>query len=406
MNIWGEKVIGMADIIREKYQGEDFEDKIKQLIGMQQEGGFWDFKREWHANNVDLLHDIICMSNNQEQEDGYIIIGVDENSNYAISDVSNDPNRKTTQNIVDFLRTKQFAGAIRPKVLVTTMYVESKQVDVLIVINDNHTPYYLVSPYQGVFANNIYTRIMDTNTPKTSSADPVHVEWLWRKRFGLLSSPIERVCTYLGDPNDWLPSPDESTMMEYYVYAPEYTIEHVDAERDGYEYYLFGQTDSRPHWYDINIRYHQTLIASIGGVGLDGARLFTATPLTDFVYFGSPFEHKNGVEYKYFIDNSLEYAIYCYFVFRSNDRFEAQMANRRYMESVLVFKTQHEKSTFEQFALANQSRYEEGVSDDELPYFPELDEYDMDYFRKGYSNALISQMLLVEMREQHIAIEE
>lgn len=41
----------------------------------------------------------------------------------------------------------------------------------LLFRNDRNTPYYLIEQYQGVFANNIYAQIMDTNTPKNSSAD-------------------------------------------------------------------------------------------------------------------------------------------------------------------------------------------------------------------------------------------
>lgn len=50
--------------------------EIKALISLKQEGNFWDFKKEWHSNNSDLLHDIICMSNNlvnkDSDDDGYV----------------------------------------------------------------------------------------------------------------------------------------------------------------------------------------------------------------------------------------------------------------------------------------------------------------------------------------------
>ena len=66
------------------------EDKIAELIFLKQEGEYWDFKKEWHSNNADLLHDIICMSNNLTTEDGLIIIGIDESNNYSIVDISSD----------------------------------------------------------------------------------------------------------------------------------------------------------------------------------------------------------------------------------------------------------------------------------------------------------------------------
>lgn len=89
-----------------------FETEVRQLIGLQQEGEYWDFKKEWHQNKADLLHDIICMANNLSNQDGLIIIGVDEETDYSICDVINDPNRRKTQDIVSFLREKKFAGGV------------------------------------------------------------------------------------------------------------------------------------------------------------------------------------------------------------------------------------------------------------------------------------------------------
>ena len=71
-----------------------FEDKIFELIQLKQEGEYWDFKRQWHENKADLLHDIICMANNLSDNDGYIIIGIDEEKDYSIRDVKLDENRK------------------------------------------------------------------------------------------------------------------------------------------------------------------------------------------------------------------------------------------------------------------------------------------------------------------------
>ena len=50
--------------------------EIRELISLKQEGSYWDFKREWHSNNADLLHDIICYANNLVNRDCYIIIGI------------------------------------------------------------------------------------------------------------------------------------------------------------------------------------------------------------------------------------------------------------------------------------------------------------------------------------------
>ena len=84
----------------------DLVDIIRDLIASEKEGGYWDFKRQWYESNEDLLHDIICMANNLEDRDAYIIIGVDEENNFKINDVVGDLNRKNTQMLIDFLKDK------------------------------------------------------------------------------------------------------------------------------------------------------------------------------------------------------------------------------------------------------------------------------------------------------------
>ena len=110
-----------------------FETEVRQLIGLQQEGEYWDFKKEWHQNKADLLHDIICMANNLSNQDGLIIIGVDEENDYSICDVINDPNRRKTQDIVSFLREKKFAGGIRPTAYVQPVTLWKKTIDIIVI---------------------------------------------------------------------------------------------------------------------------------------------------------------------------------------------------------------------------------------------------------------------------------
>lgn len=56
----------------------DLQEEISQLIALRAEGGYWDFKEKWTDKKVDLLHDIICMANNQVGHDAYIIFGVSD----------------------------------------------------------------------------------------------------------------------------------------------------------------------------------------------------------------------------------------------------------------------------------------------------------------------------------------
>lgn len=196
---------------------------IKKLISLKQEGSYWDFKREWYSKDkkADLLHDIICMANNLSNREAYIIIGVDEENNYSLSSVKSDPNRKNTQQLVDFIREKPFAGGIRPIVHIENICFGEIEIDVIVIHNSNATPFYLTDKYQSVMQNNIYTRVMDSNTPINKSADLSHIETLWKKRFGLLSPPLERMMIYLKESNLWEFSPNDSCIEKmYYRFSP------------------------------------------------------------------------------------------------------------------------------------------------------------------------------------------
>lgn len=173
-------------------------EEILELISLKQEGSYWDFKKEWYevGKQADLLHDIICMANNLENRDAYIIIGIDEENEYRVNDMTNADNRKSTQMLVDFMRNKKFAGGIRPRVMVEIMQLETGIIDIIVIKNGYSTPYVLEESYQGVNANNIYTRVMDSNTPKNKTAEILHIEYLWKKRFRLLTTPFEQVFYY------------------------------------------------------------------------------------------------------------------------------------------------------------------------------------------------------------------
>ena len=161
------------------------------------------------------------------------------------------------------------------------------------------------------------------------------IEHLWKKRFGMLLTPIEKVKLYLKHPEDWENSPSQED-KKYYKFAPEYTIEHTfepEDHRDGYEYYLFAQTDSRPHWCDIRICYHQTVLADMGGVILDGGRYFTATPNTDGISLNR-YAHWD-VAYKYMIKGELNHLVHEFYYVDDGD--EARHAHNEYEGCLLFF---------------------------------------------------------------------
>lgn len=91
------------------------------------------------------------------------------------------------------------------------MTIEDKVLDIIVVKNTRNTPYYLSEQFEGVRAHHIYTRVMDTNTPKDKSADPDRVEKLWRKRFALDATAIDKAQYLLQTPDDWTTNDGDQT---------------------------------------------------------------------------------------------------------------------------------------------------------------------------------------------------
>ncbi|MDP4120083.1 MAG: ATP-binding protein [Bacillota bacterium] len=377
---------------------DSFIEEIVSLISLKKERSYFDIKREWYGNkDQDLLHDIICMANNLENKDAYIIIGVDEENDFNYIDVSTDKNRKNTQNIVDFLKDKKFAGGIRPTVYVKTIKIGSREIDIIVIKNDYYTPYFLTEGYKGVNPNNIYTRIQETNTPTNRSADICHIEQLWKKRFRLNETPLERVTYYLEFPKDWVYSEDE-TFLKYYKFAPEFKIEKIEVDRNRNAFYVFAQTNKDPYWYDINIYYHQTKLVSLGAVGLDGVNFFTPTALQEYIRFEKTPDYENfDITYSYFIRDSLEYIVHQYYL-NSGEYFD-EFAYMHFLECILIFNSESEKQGFEDYVRQNVNKFSDYSKDVQVPLFSELKGYIRDSTKKEYRDAIAINKMLKDFRK-------
>lgn len=183
-------------------------------------------------------------------------------------------------------------------------------------------------------------------------ADLNDVEYLWRKRFGIDLPALERMMIYLKNPDLWDCSPGSFDEKMYYRFSPEFTIETVmDDSKNGYQYYLFNQTDIHPRWYDINLYYHQTMLASLEGVSLDGGRYFTPSPRTDGISLTQ--YHNWDVAFKYYIKNSIEYIVHEFYYHPDGD--DETIAHNRFMKCILVFECDSEKENFKEYLNSRQS---------------------------------------------------
>ncbi|MBE6768092.1 MAG: ATP-binding protein [Ruminococcaceae bacterium] len=152
---------------------------IVSYINSKQEACHYDFKQEWHSasKDADLLHDILCLANNTDNADAYLIIGVTDSY-----DVVGVTDWKKSNEVFDYLRSKKFAGSRMPEIQIHKLYYKHRKIDVVEIKSSKNVPFYLAEKYRDVGVQ-IYTRVGDTNTPKNECANYNDVEALWRIHF-------------------------------------------------------------------------------------------------------------------------------------------------------------------------------------------------------------------------------
>ena len=287
-----------------------FEEEIFSLIDSQVEGGYYDFKAEWHSNKASLLHDIICMANNLENKDAYIIIGVDESDRYNIKSVGGDVNRRSSADLVTFLREKNFIGEIRPSVNLVTLKDRDNvgEFDIIVIKNSRHTPFFLKADFRDqdkcVLKNTIYTRINDTNTPIDAMADIDKIEYLWQKRFGINLTPIEKMEMFLENVDNWeyYDDGDDDERLYYYKQDPMFKIK-LERLEDRSDFYNKLFIDPRYYsWFYANLTYYDVTLETLLCCNVDGGRGFVSIPELDSI---TRVDSPDRYCYYYIVNNSI-----------------------------------------------------------------------------------------------------
>lgn len=348
----------------------DLETNIKELINSKREDDHWDFKEQWHDNKSDLLHDIICLANNRADRDAYLIFGVRDKT-YEIIGIENDLNRKNQQKIIDFLKNIPFVSGIRPSIEVKTIMIENHELDILIVKNSYDTPYFLLKDYSDkgkiVKRYSIYTRVKDTNTPKDSIADINQIEFLWKKRFHLTSSPIIQFFYMIENKDEWEDRYDEKNQARVYhnIYRPEFTITLNFEDDEGNKmFYCFAQTDCRVFYGELIVKYFGTQLYSKQLINLDGRRFVTVALENSF--FKLDGKRNYDYTYKFLIRNSEEDKLirFLYNPDNSDERFAYQKHQKTYLE----FDSEKQKEEFEMYLLSEKDKVIRNINQKVLEY--------------------------------------
>ena len=339
--------------------------EIEKLIALKQEGEYWDFKKQWYDEHekTHMLHDIICMANNLVNRDAYIIIGIDEEQANSVNDVATDPNRRSTQNMVDFLKDKKFAGGIRPRVVVESIQIQKKTVDILIIRNSNYTPFFLTERFGGVRENSIYTRVMDTNTPIDKTADINNIEYLWKKRFGLSSPVISRLHAVLDDINGW--NIDWGNKKRAFnMYSPEFQLvcdeEYDERWLPQAAFYLNPYCAVAK----LSITYFTTVIYETEIWAFDEFRIFL--PKAENCYV----EEIGNVWYSYYDLSSIEGKLLTVFTRGTNSVFTRGIPSYPF----LIFNNEDDRQSFHSYFVKNYKKYSDEYIRNKYRYQIQKDE--------------------------------
>ncbi len=257
---------------------------ISNLVKRKAEGTYWDFKFEHHKNKDDLIHDVLCLANAKHDGARFLVYGVDPDS-FHLHSIDKDSGRRTQTDLAGWFRdnANKFFQSRFPEFYLQEITIEGTLLDVLVIEDAPHKPYYLVERYKKIPAHHVYTRICDTNTPPNNAAQPHEVERMWRERFGLDIPPFERAKRYLREPDAWSPLPESfrSNADSYHKIFPEFTLRATDAEdyMDCYQEWTRGEirTDNN-HAGFYELYYHQTRLARIHYVSFDNRKKSIVTP--------------------------------------------------------------------------------------------------------------------------------
>ena len=366
---------------------------IEYCLKQGHEGDYWDFKQEWHTEMDNLIKDIICFANTAHDEDCYIIFGVTD----ELQIVGMKNSRIMLANIIDVLSNIQFAGDVCPAVDIKTLTMQGYELDVLIIKNTDRTPIYLKRNYGAMHGGNIYLRIGDRNTPDKGNADIHNIEMLWKKRLGLTKPPLEYIFDRLHNPLEWAREGDGF----YNIYRPEYALLYKEEEEeysDKNEFYSYAMCNEKTMFRILQIKYHGTVLEEYQIAILDSGRYITPVPEWGFVC-RSKNNNQAQYGYKYYIEGSALLSLHLFFYDPKDG--EERYARDRFLDVVLIYRSEEEKEEFEEYVDLNQNRLEELISNgNRYSHIQSASSEKIQHYIKMLNTGLAMNKMLEFYREQ------
>lgn len=195
-----------------------FNETLLRRLLLEDESDYFDFKQQWHVNNAELVHDILCLANSlSDKKDRFLIFGVTDKTHEIIGVGAN---RKTEEDVLHLLQQRM---ATLPSLSVKTILVEGKSVDILQISPEyRELPYVLTQEYQDgkkfVRKHAAYCRTGAINTPITANASVNDLAELFRRREGRHLKSIEQFWHHIKDIKNW-DIPDDSVPLENPIFC-------------------------------------------------------------------------------------------------------------------------------------------------------------------------------------------
>lgn len=274
-------------------------DIIERLIDQRAEGVYWDYKEQHHTCKYDLVHDMLCLANAKHQGPRYLIFGVSDSG--VVRSIRKDRGRRTQADVADLFRSNasKFADQTFPEFYMAYVKVRNQYVDVLVIEDRPHKPYYLIEQYGKIKPHHIYTRVCDTNTPAGESAAPREIERMYMERAGLGVSLADRIKKYLRDVPNWTTALTDHQNEEVWYYRPfpEITMRSAAASEDTAHNEEWTRGEVRRD--DNMARYqeiwcHQTCIARVRCVTFDDRKKHMVAPAWEPMGLGRFYYYEMG----------------------------------------------------------------------------------------------------------------
>jgi hypothetical protein len=363
-------------------------DQFNQFIDRHlKEEQFFDYKEEWHQNKAELLRDILCLSNVSYQGDRYLIFGVSDKGE-KIGVKNTDSNRLKDHNLYNWLGDLRLNKPLTIQLYVIEDKENSREFDIIQISDSNHKPFFLLKDVEypkqkttqdskqdsktvTVRSGVIYTRNGNTNTPINGSAHENDIEKMWRNRFGIDLSVLERFKLLLQEKGGWDISWDADGSYHHKVF-PEFqiredfednqSVRHKEEWARGCIGYHYDESSNGTS--EKKLYYHQTCIKRILLCDFDGSKKTIVAPKWEPMGRGNfYFYYANDIVYSYKI-----------FLNNKNSKDDSKgirrphtSLNREYFD-IPIFKNENDLLQFKQYAALKNASYSYRSTDPEFDH--------------------------------------